>query len=74
MSISATRRPSAGLIAWTIGGRVDASRTGNELGLRATPLVDAGERTVRWYRAQANRSPAADHAGTRHITPGLEPD
>jgi hypothetical protein len=45
-----------------------------ELGLRATPLADAVEQTVRWYRAQANPSPAADHAGAPHAAPGLEPN
>ena len=30
---------------------VDASRAETELGLRATPLADAVEQTVRWYRA-----------------------
>ena len=40
---------------------VDASRAETELGLRATPLADAVEQTVRWYRAQASPSSAADH-------------
>src|SRR4051794_10272958 len=53
---------------------VDASRAETELGLRATPLVEAVEKTVRWYRAQANQSPAADHGGTRHVAPGLDPN
>ena len=52
---------------------VDASRAEIELNLRATPLADEVEQTVRWYRAQANPSPAADHGGTRHVAPGLEP-
>ena len=30
---------------------VDASRAETELGLRATPLTDAVEQTVRWYRS-----------------------
>ena len=51
---------------------VDASRAETELGLRATPLADAIEQTVRWYRAQASPSSAADHGGTRHVAPGLE--
>ena len=51
---------------------VDASRAETELGLRATPLADAIEQTVRWYRAHANPSSAADHGGTRHVAPGLE--
>jgi nucleoside-diphosphate-sugar epimerase len=51
---------------------VDSSRAEAELGLRATPLTDAIERTVRWYRAQANPSAAADHGGTRHVAPGLD--
>ena len=53
---------------------VDASRAETELGLRATPLADAVEQTVRWYRAQASPSSAADHGGTRHVAPGLEPN
>jgi nucleoside-diphosphate-sugar epimerase len=38
---------------------VDASRAQTELGMRATPLADAVEQTVRWYRpcaGTANRS------------------
>jgi nucleoside-diphosphate-sugar epimerase len=35
---------------------VDASRAETQLGLRATALADAAERTVRWYRAQADLS------------------
>ena len=30
---------------------IDASRTETQLGLRATPLADAVQETVRWYRA-----------------------
>ena len=53
---------------------VDASRAETELGLRATPLADAVEQTVRWYRAQAIPSSAADHRGTHHDTrAGAEP-
>jgi nucleoside-diphosphate-sugar epimerase len=33
---------------------VDASRAETELGLRATPLRDAVDQTVRWYREQAS--------------------
>lgn len=40
---------------------VDASRAETELGLRATPLADAVQQTVHWYRAQARPSSAADH-------------
>ena len=40
---------------------VDASRAETELGLRATPLADAVQQTVHWYRAQAGPSSAADH-------------
>jgi len=43
---------------------VDASRAQTELGLRATPLADAVEHTVRWYRAQATPSSRADRKGT----------
>ena len=39
---------------------VDASRAETELGLRATPLTDAVEQTVRWYRAQGAPSSATD--------------
>jgi nucleoside-diphosphate-sugar epimerase len=35
---------------------VDASRAETQLGLRATPLAEAVERTVRWYRARAGSS------------------
>jgi nucleoside-diphosphate-sugar epimerase len=37
---------------------VDASLAENELGLRATPLPDAIDQTVRWYRDQAKSSSA----------------
>jgi nucleoside-diphosphate-sugar epimerase len=37
---------------------VDASRAETELGLRATPLADAVQQTVRWYREQAKLSSA----------------
>jgi nucleoside-diphosphate-sugar epimerase len=46
---------------------VDASRAEAELGLRATPLADAVEQTVRWYRAQESPSPAADQKGTEAV-------
>src|SRR3954466_351804 len=52
---------------------VDASRAETELDLRATPLADAVERTVRWYREQETPSSAEQKGGTRHIAPGLEP-
>jgi nucleoside-diphosphate-sugar epimerase len=39
---------------------VDASRAETELGLRATPLTDAVEQTVRWYREPESPSSAAD--------------
>jgi nucleoside-diphosphate-sugar epimerase len=51
---------------------VDASRAEIELGLRATPLADAVEQTVRWYRAQASPSSSVDHGATRHVAPELE--
>jgi nucleoside-diphosphate-sugar epimerase len=38
---------------------VDASRAENELGLRATPLAEAVERTVRWYRGRTGASSSA---------------
>ena len=37
---------------------VDASRAETELGLRATPLTEAVEQTVRWYRGQETSSAA----------------
>jgi nucleoside-diphosphate-sugar epimerase len=52
---------------------VDSSRAETELGLRATPLADAVDHTVRWYRAQAIPSSAADRRGTHHDTRALEP-
>jgi nucleoside-diphosphate-sugar epimerase len=48
---------------------VDASRAETELGLRATPLADAVEETVRWYREQAIPSSAADQRGTEAVAP-----
>src|SRR3954447_9891843 len=48
---------------------VDASRAQTELGLRVTPLADAVEQTVRWYRAQASPSSAADPGGARQVVP-----
>jgi nucleoside-diphosphate-sugar epimerase len=49
---------------------IDASRAETELGLRATPLADAVERTVRWYREQAIPSSAGDQKGTEAVAPG----
>ena len=46
---------------------VDSSRAETELGLRATPLADAVDHTVRWYRAQAIPSSAANHKGTQRV-------
>ena len=37
---------------------VDASRAETELGLRATPLADAVDQAVRWYREQETSSTA----------------
>jgi nucleoside-diphosphate-sugar epimerase len=48
---------------------VDASRAQTQLGLRATPLADAVEQTVRWYRAQMPASAAADQDRTRQVAP-----
>jgi nucleoside-diphosphate-sugar epimerase len=42
---------------------VDASLAENELGLRATPLPDAIDQTVRWYREQA-KSSSPEHQNT----------
>jgi NADPH:quinone reductase-like Zn-dependent oxidoreductase len=44
---------------------VDASRAEAELGLRATPLTDAVEQTVRWYREQASPSSTAARGAGR---------
>src|SRR3954447_22428320 len=43
---------------------VDATRAESELGLRATPLADAVQQTVRWYRAQATPASAAEVRAT----------
>jgi nucleoside-diphosphate-sugar epimerase len=51
---------------------VDASRAETELGLHATPLADAVEQTVRWYRAQASPSSAADQKRAEQVTPGWQ--
>jgi hypothetical protein len=48
---------------------VDASRAETELGLRATPLTDAVDQTVRWYRDHGVPSPAADQNGTEAVAP-----
>ena len=48
---------------------VDASRAETELGLRATPLPDAVEQTVRWYRVQEAPSSATDHSRTQPVAP-----
>jgi nucleoside-diphosphate-sugar epimerase len=48
---------------------VDASRAQTELGLRATPLADAVEQTVRWYREQPIPSSAADEKGAEAVAP-----
>ena len=50
---------------------VDASRAETELGLRATPLADAVDQTVRWYREQetssSSRAPESHRLGrARH--------
>jgi nucleoside-diphosphate-sugar epimerase len=46
---------------------VDASRAETELGLRATPLADAVEQTVRWYRGRATGSSEAEQNGTGRV-------
>ena len=51
---------------------VDASRAETELGLRATPLADAVEQTMRWYRAQATASSTASENWTRRVVPGWQ--
>jgi nucleoside-diphosphate-sugar epimerase len=43
---------------------VDASRAKTELGLHATPLADAVEQTVRWYREQKTSSSKEHEKGT----------
>jgi nucleoside-diphosphate-sugar epimerase len=46
---------------------LDASRAQTELGLRATPLTDAVDQTVRWYRhRRGRRSLAASHSCRSH--------
>jgi nucleoside-diphosphate-sugar epimerase len=47
---------------------VDASRAETELGLRATPLTDAVELTVCWYREQAIPS-SVDEKGAEVVAP-----
>src|SRR5204862_7041284 len=49
---------------------VDASRAETELGLRATPLADAVDQTVRWYRAQAIPSSSAHQKCAEQLAPG----
>ena len=46
---------------------VDSSRAETELGLRATPLTDAVDQTVRWYRAQAIAPSTANHKRTQRV-------
>jgi nucleoside-diphosphate-sugar epimerase len=48
---------------------VDASRAETELGLRATPLADAVEQTVRWYRDHATPSSATHQKGSKGFAP-----
>ena len=50
---------------------VDASRAETELGLHATPLADAVDQTVRWYRARATPSSSPSPNPTQHVAPGL---
>ena len=50
---------------------VDASRAETELGLHATPLADAVEQTVRWYREHGSRSRSSPtEAATAHAASG----
>jgi nucleoside-diphosphate-sugar epimerase len=46
---------------------VDSSRAEAELGLSATPLTDAVDQTVQWYRAQAVASSTANHNVTPRV-------
>jgi hypothetical protein len=39
---------------------------------RQRPLADAVEQTVRWYRAQASPSSAADQKRAEQVAPGSE--
>jgi nucleoside-diphosphate-sugar epimerase len=48
---------------------VDASRAETELGLRATPLADAVDQTVRWYREQATSPRSSDRRSARRSRP-----
>src|SRR4051794_13087147 len=51
---------------------VDSSRAETEFDLHATPLADAVDETVRWYRAQASASSAADRQHADHVVPEWE--
>ena len=53
---------------------VDSSRAETELGLRAAPLADAVEQTVRWYRAQTAPRSAAEQRATEQVAPGVTAD
>jgi hypothetical protein len=48
---------------------VDASLAENQLGLRATPLADAVEQTVRWYREQEKSSSAEQQKAAASVEP-----
>jgi nucleoside-diphosphate-sugar epimerase len=52
---------------------LDASRAKTELGLRATPLAEAVEHTVRWYREQAIPSSSAGPKATEALAPATIP-
>jgi nucleoside-diphosphate-sugar epimerase len=52
---------------------VDSSRAEAELGLRATPLADAVEQTVRWYREQETPSPAQHGRETAKVSAAHAP-
>jgi len=53
---------------------VDSSRAETQLGLRATPLAEAVEQTVRWYREHSTPSSAEIRKGAPAVGPAtVEP-
>ena len=73
---SGLRDPVAGVQSAARKGRVHARMARDLMAAhdagRATPLADAVEQTVRWYRAQATPSPAADHRATQPVAARTE--
>jgi len=52
---------------------VDASRAETELGLRATPLAEAVEQTVRWHRERDAPSSATQRTTLRPAPAAARP-